>query len=149
MNEIQRYHADIGGDKTVWPIIVPDAKGRMVYFADHEHRLRELTEEHSATIFRLENEAIALRTENERLKDELAETWKPIAEGNLPKVGDELLRIARGSLDQMKNGGPYVVLNATALCEWEYTSAQEFNAGGWTHFRPINPPTAPGEDETE
>ncbi len=41
---IQRYRAAIGGDQTVWPIVTPDEKGQLVYFADHERTVAELCE---------------------------------------------------------------------------------------------------------
>jgi hypothetical protein len=34
--QVQRYRADIGGDNTVWPIVVSDAKGPLCYYRDHQ-----------------------------------------------------------------------------------------------------------------
>ena len=39
---MKRYRADIGGDKTVWPIVVPDPKGYLVYYTDAQKRIKEL-----------------------------------------------------------------------------------------------------------
>lgn len=39
---IKRYTASIGGDKTVWPIIVPDASGDLCYYRDHVAQLAAL-----------------------------------------------------------------------------------------------------------
>lgn len=127
---------------------IEDKKARI---RELEHRLRELTAEHSTTIFRLENEAIALRTEYERLKGELAETnvliarykglatWQPITEGNLPKVGDEV------ACFDGSDCYVYKMDEWHALFSVEHWTAQR----GISHFRPINPPTAFREDETE
>jgi hypothetical protein len=41
--QVQRYRADIGGDNTVWPIVVSDAKGPLCYYRDHQKRLAALT----------------------------------------------------------------------------------------------------------
>jgi hypothetical protein len=36
---IERYRAEVGGDKTVWPIVVLDANGPLVYHTDHKREL--------------------------------------------------------------------------------------------------------------
>lgn len=44
MSEIKRYKADVGGDKTTWPIVVPDNGGHLVYYGDHLAEVRRLLE---------------------------------------------------------------------------------------------------------
>jgi hypothetical protein len=69
--------------------------------------------------------------------------WKLITPDSLPTSGDEVVRGTMGEFDRVKYGGPAVVLNVTALFEWDSTSAEEFVKGGWTHYRAIDAPVIP------
>jgi len=53
--------------------------------------------------------------------------WKPITPENLPKVGDEVWQQGHDT---------YVVLDKNQM-----RSANDYGVWGWTHFRPINPPS--------
>jgi hypothetical protein len=58
--------------------------------------------------------------------------WQPITPDNLPRVGDEVLRQRPGSLISP------VVDNAVRPND---TTHEDWIALGYTHFRPIHPPT--------
>lgn len=84
-------------------------------------------------IIRSEQRLINAEARIAELEAQLAAlTWTPISESNLPKVGDEVYshllnetRCVTESFLQMHGADPRV---------WN-------QYGGWTHFRPINPPS--------
>jgi hypothetical protein len=65
----------------------------------------------------------------------VAQDWTPITESNLPRVGDEVGYWVTTGLGELW-------LVKTCAVNW---SLSQCRIAGWTHFRPINPPTpAPG-----
>lgn len=67
--------------------------------------------------------------------------WQPITESNLPKAGDEVMRLNTSTGNILKYG-ELEVFAAEALCDFLILEAKDYADTGWTHFRPIGAPDA-------
>ena len=67
--------------------------------------------------------------------------WTPIADENLPIIGEhELIRKRLGNPK-----GTWIVCDVSDAPFSQPSTAKQYHALGWTHFRTINPPAKEGQ----